>query len=150
MSGLFLGFWLGRRRVGVVLVTVLLLTLLVVNVGRVWAPPPPPPTFVPNPPIAGEPFTVSAFAPDGVIVLYPGPTCTGRGTLLGFSDPITGDYSFTLTLAAGTYCLADTVHIVPFTVISPPSTTTSGSHPVYVGAAFLAHKQYCTASPTHC
>ena len=148
MSGLFLGFWLGRRRVGVVLVTVLLLTLLVVNVGRVRALTPP--TFIPNPPVAGEPFTVSGVTAPNVAVDL-GSTCNSFVAFLGSSDPTTGAYSFTLTLSAGNYCIDDAVHAAPFTVIPPPpSITTTASHPAYVGAAYLAHKQYCTASPTHC
>ena len=65
---------LGQLRVGVALVTVLLLAVLMVDMGQVWAL-----SVTPNTPIAGYPFTVNSGAviPEAINV-YAGSGCSGN------------------------------------------------------------------------
>jgi len=106
-----------------------------VSVGQVRAQPSPP-MFNPNPPVAGEPFTVSGATLLGgqSIRLYPRSTCTGSSTSLGISGVI-GVYSFTLTEAAGSYCF-EAEGLYPFTVDPAPPTPSSYT-PVTIGGMML-------------
>ena len=110
---------LGRLRVLAGLSLVFFVVFVFVSVGQVRAQPSPP-MFNPNPPIAGEPFTVSGATLLGgqSIRLYPRSTCTGSSTSLGISG-VMGVYSFTLTEAAGSYCL-EAEGLYPFTVDPAP------------------------------
>jgi len=56
---------------------------------------------------------------------------------------------------AGTYVVTvmddfgDNSGRVCFTIL-PSTSTSTGSNSAYVGSAYLAHKEYCAISPTHC
>ena len=118
-----------------------------ISLGQVWAL-----TISPNPPVAGQPFTVtSSNGPGTAIRLYSAycspcePTCVVDQ----------GVSPATFTEAPGQYYIfaADSDGCVALTVVPAPATTTTGVPQivgVYLGDAFLAHKNYCTASPTHC
>ena len=138
------------------LVALLLFTLiLLAGGGRVWAL-----TITPNPPVAGQPITFSGTnSADSGITVYSGFGCLNVLMSLNSLSTGPGAYSYTLAggLPAGQYSAlklddaSPPTGCVNFTV--NPAPTTGGVHPtfpIYVGAAFLAHKQYCTASPTHC
>ena len=144
--------------VTVTLVAVLILSLFLLGLGQVWAQ-----SFNPNPPIAGQTFTISGVCGSGpcvvIVILQTGFGCGNGNTvaILGpFNGMVGGPGSYTATVPGqlqGTYSTFTLggESCVIFTVV-PATTTTTSAHtvPVYVGAAYLAHKTYCTASPTHC
>jgi len=135
---------LGRRRVAVALMTLLLLKLLAEG-RQVWGLTY---TFSPDPPVAGQPFTITSSDPFDSIEVYSGSGCDFVNLIVldGASVSVpaqpAGTYSF-ITSDIGPACPS-------FTVIPAPATSLPHAVAMYVGAAFLAHKNYCTASPTHC
>jgi len=140
----------------------LLLTLLMVHVGQVWALPPF--TITPNPPIAGQSFTIAAATSDPRSwYLFSGFGCNNLDTthvLSGYTylGQTGGVLPTTLTvsgLLAGQYSIYESNTgsscNLDFTVV--PGSTGPPLHslvPIYASAAFLEHHNYCTASPTHC
>lgn len=93
-----------RVRVGVTLVTLLVLSLLAVDAGQVWAQ-----SFNPNPPIAGQSFTISGFCSSGpcvVIVIFQTGLGCGNGNTVAVSGPFGGPGSYSATIPGqpqGTY-----------------------------------------------
>jgi hypothetical protein len=62
-----------QRRVSIALVTVLLLSVVLIDAAEVWAL-----SVTPTPPIAGQPFAVDNDAPiSESITVYAGPGCSG-------------------------------------------------------------------------
>jgi len=107
---------LDQERVRVVLVTVLLLSLLFVDVGQVWAL-----SVTPDSPTAGQPFTVNSDAViSETIYVYAGGGCSGAlivsgavpaGGRLAVPGQPYGQYSTNANFEVGCF---------NFTVIPPP------------------------------
>jgi len=87
--------------VGVTLVAVLALALVVMNANPVWGY-----TISPNPPVAGQPFTITDVGT--LIAVESGFNCPGH--VIGSGSPVT------LTLPAGDYSFTDSF-CVNFTVV---------------------------------
>ena len=124
--------------------------MLLVNVRQVWAL-----TITPNPPIAGQSFTISGPTEGGDLLVFADFGCPAGGPPLVLSAPISAPtYAVTVPpQPVGHYSASapgDPSGCVDFTVIPAPSSSVTSTVPVYVGDAFLVHKNYCTASPTHC
>ena len=136
---------MGRGRVAVALVALLLLTLFLTGGRQVWAVVI---SFSPNPPVAGQPFTITSSDSDDGLSVYTGSVCNGQFSITAGTGTVNVPAQ-----SAGAYAYfdADLAVCVDFNIISAP-TTTGVPHIVglYVGDAFLAYKNYCTASPTHC
>ena len=116
-----LGFVLLRRvTVGFGLLVILVAFLLVmVNVGQVWAD-----TINPNPPMAGQPFTISGTATTGGFgSLYAGSGCSVDSSITNVFDPSPGAFIDSFPgQPAGSYSFShegDASGCVNFTVNSP-------------------------------
>ncbi len=102
-----LGFvGLGRGRFLVALGLVLFVLFVFVNVGQVWAT-----SFSPNPPVAGQPFTITGLFVGDSISVYGACGCNGNCGITSGSSP------YTLTLSAGQYNALDSSGCTSFTVI---------------------------------
>ena len=118
-----------------------LLVCVLVNLGQVWAL-----TISPNPPIAGEPFTITngssgiLGSPD-IISFFTGSTCgVLGGTLIGGSGVASGG-SFSMTLPVGQYSASGILAAnpcLPFTV-DPPAPTSYV--PVTIGGKMLPNNR---------
>ena len=95
------------------LVLVVFLVFMVVNMEQVWAV-----TLNPNPPVDGQPFTITSSAgPSSPLSVYGSCGCNGGCAITAGSSP------FTLTLAAGQYNVFDsgTSECSSFTVVPAQS-----------------------------
>jgi hypothetical protein len=106
----YLGFeGLGSGRVGAwLLLGLVAVIVLLTNVGQVWAL-----TITPNPPIAGEPFTITSMPGYSSVFVFSSSDCSGGVIASSFTSP------FTLTLSAGQYSAysGDVSGCVKFTVV---------------------------------
>ncbi|MGA3109230.1 MAG: hypothetical protein ABSD99_07195 [Candidatus Bathyarchaeia archaeon] len=111
-----------RVTAGFGLLAVLFMFLLVlVNVGPVWAD-----TINPNPPIAGQPFTISGTATTGGFgSLYAGSGCSVVNSITNVFDPSPGSFTDSFPgQPAGSYSFShegDASGCVNFTVNSAAS-----------------------------
>ena len=106
-----------RELISVKLLTVLMLTMLVSEVVYAALPI----TFSPNPPVAGQPFTItySGGGPSGPVDVYSGSSCTGVPVATGSGNSISVP-----GLSAGPYCVFFVIplvfivfNVVPATVV---------------------------------
>jgi hypothetical protein len=128
-----LGYGLGHARFVAALFLIVLVMFLLINVGSVWAQ-----SFNPNPPIAGQSFTISGVcssAPCVVIVIFQTGLGCGSGVTVATLGPFNGmtggpgPYSATVpaqppgaysTLTAGgESCVFFTITPAPPTISSP-------------------------------
>ncbi|MGA2627692.1 MAG: hypothetical protein ABSF63_11640 [Candidatus Bathyarchaeia archaeon] len=106
------------------LVLVVFLVFMVVNMAQVWATV----TFNPNPPVDGQPFTItSSGGPGTSLSVYGSCGCNGGCGITAGASP------YTVTLAAGQYNVFDSgdSSCTSFTVVpAVTSTTTTVTTPI--------------------
>jgi hypothetical protein len=109
---------LGRGRFLAPLSLVLFVLFVFANVGQVWAD-----TINPNPPIAGQPLTISGNGGGGFGILYAGSGCPVLGGITAVFDPSPGPFTDNFPAqAAGQYSFShqgDPSGCVNFTIIQP-------------------------------
>ena len=136
------------RRAAITFVTLLLLFVMFANVRQVWAF-----TITPSSPFAGQAFIISGDCTSRICIVTVFTDCTLVVELFSSVALSAGPYSVIVPgLPAGSYC----AYIYPqffftavsFSVLGP--LMPSGYVPVYAAEAFLAHRSYCSSSPTHC
>jgi len=109
--------------------------LTLILVGQVWAPAPPP-TFNPNPPIAGEPFTITSSGAGGLPLTVYGSCACNVACVIS-----TGPSPFTVTLSTpGQYHVFDTATDVCFVFTVAPAAT-SYTPPATIGGTMLPINQ---------
>ena len=104
----------------------------------------------PGSPVAGQPITFTGNEEENFNI-YTGSGCSHP---LMFISAGIGSFSCVLTggLSAGSYSAKtdSDVTCTNFTVTTATTTGTPHTIGIYVGAAYLAHKNCCAASPTDC
>ena len=101
---------MGRVRFLSPLILAVFLVFMVVNIEQVWATV----TFNPNPPVDGQPFTItSSVGPDTPLSVYGSCGCNGGCAISDGSSP------YTLTLGVGQYNVFDSgdASCTSFTVV---------------------------------
>lgn len=91
---------MGRIRSLAIVAVTLSVVFLFGSIGQVWAL-----TISPNPPIAGEPFTItnSSATSGDIISVYTGSGCANSNFIPGLGGSVGPSGSVSLTLSAGQY-----------------------------------------------